>query len=509
MMPTKVNLIVPMVGTGSRFRKAGFDTYKPFIEIDGKPMIKHVMDAFPSDVTKYIIYSPDLVTEAELKYLKSFPDVVPCAVDAHKDGPVFSILRAEKYLPQDEAYFVSYCDIFWTWDYEKNIRPELDADGIVFTRQKFHPHLVKDNFSAFCKPSQSNPKTLDVIQEKKSFTDDWMNEPLSVGVFYFRKGSEMLNAFKKMVAAEKRVAGEFFPSISFNELIGEGKTIKMVDVDFFIHWGLPSQLGDFNRWMRFFRNLRVSVKNKIETFNIRNICCMGGLGSRMKSLGDAPKALLPVDGEPMFKFVSKNMVPNTGVTILTVDNVAQKMGNLSDQFKVINLGEQTKSQFETLLRSRDYLTQQKNFLLTSCDALGLIDFKRLQTTIDAQNPDAIIFTFTPSLLQNKLSSHHTFVSALGTQITDVHIKSKSSEADLGLAGLFWFKDGNVFKDLEATPFDQKNEMCADHFLKHLVNSGKKVSAFALDNYIHLGTPEEYQEYEFWSYFSKKLDQRSK
>jgi NDP-sugar pyrophosphorylase family protein len=501
----KANLIVPMVGTGSRFRKAGYDTYKPFILIDDKPMIKHVMDAFPNDVTKYIIYSSDLVTEKELNYLKSQPNVVVCPVDAHKDGPVFSIVQAEKYLPLNESYFVSYCDIFWTWDYANDVQPFLNNDGIVFTRKKFHPHLVKDNFSAFCKPSNSDSTFLEKIQEKKSFTEDWMNEPLSVGVFYFKSGNEMISAFKKMITEDNRVAGEFFPSVSFNEFVSKNKNIKLIDVDFFIHWGLPAQLNDYNHWISFFKKLREPKTSQINTFGIKNICCMGGLGSRMKSLGNIPKALLKVESEPMFQFVSKNMIPNTPVTILTVNNVASEMGLLNNDFEVINLGEQTKSQYETLLRSRNYLSGCKNFLLSSCDALGIIDFVKLQKLIQAESPDAIIFTFIPSLLQNKLSSHHTFVSTKENKITAVHIKSKSSENDSGLAGLFWFKSGAVFNFLEQVPDDPKNEMCADHFLKYLVDSGKKVMAFPLDSYIHLGTLEEFKEFEFWSFFSKKLN----
>ena len=39
-----MQIIVPMSGFGERFRRAGYAVPKPLIEIDGKPIIAHVID---------------------------------------------------------------------------------------------------------------------------------------------------------------------------------------------------------------------------------------------------------------------------------------------------------------------------------------------------------------------------------------------------------------------------------------------------------------------------------
>ena len=43
-----VNVLVPMAGEGSRFRKVGFHKPKPMIDVAGKPMIQWVMDNLQS-----------------------------------------------------------------------------------------------------------------------------------------------------------------------------------------------------------------------------------------------------------------------------------------------------------------------------------------------------------------------------------------------------------------------------------------------------------------------------
>jgi NDP-sugar pyrophosphorylase family protein len=90
------------------------------------------------------------------------------------------------------------------------------------------------------------------------------------------------------------------------------------------------------------------------------------------------------------------------------------------------------------------------------------------------------------------------------RITGVHIKSRSGEDDRGLAGFFYFRSGKLFDGLGDVPKDPKNELIADHFLKHLVEIGKKVYAYPLESYIHIGTVPEYKEYMFWSMYSKVL-----
>ena len=44
-----MQIIIPMSGLGERFRRAGYKVPKPLIEIDGKPIIAHVIDMFPKE----------------------------------------------------------------------------------------------------------------------------------------------------------------------------------------------------------------------------------------------------------------------------------------------------------------------------------------------------------------------------------------------------------------------------------------------------------------------------
>jgi len=44
-----MKVIIPMSGIGNRFLNAGYTEPKPLIEVDGSPMIYHVIDLFPGE----------------------------------------------------------------------------------------------------------------------------------------------------------------------------------------------------------------------------------------------------------------------------------------------------------------------------------------------------------------------------------------------------------------------------------------------------------------------------
>ena len=497
-MKCPLNVLIPMAGQGKRFRRAGYATYKPFVPIFDKPMIEYVLDAFPPNVTRRVLVDPTLLADRELDLLRRHPGVVVHFVPSHDLGPAYTIYQARHELPLDESFFIAYCDIYWTWKYDE-VERLLDQDGVVYTRRRFHPHLVGNNYSAFCRPAAADATRLDEIREKGSFTQEWMNEPLSIGCFYLRDGHAMMRAISTMIAEDRRVSNEFFPSLLFNELIKAGSTIRLQDVDFFVHWGVPAQLEDVLHWVRTCRRL---VETPLPA-GTANVCCMGGVGARMRELGPVPKALMPVaDGEPMYAYVARRFGCRSNIFI-----VNDAIGHLIDAQavpggKVVSIGPPTGSQLETLQKASGILRGHSNFFLTSCDALGLWDSAAFAAYLERAQPDAVIFTFEPTLLQSALGSSHTYVETSGDFVRTIHIKHRPPGEARGLAGFFWFKDGEVFRELDRIPSDPGHELCADHVLKYMLERGKRIGSFSLDAYVHLGSPAELQEFDFWRQFHR-------
>lgn len=495
-----LNLIIPMAGRGKRFQKALYTTFKPFIPIQGKPMVQYVTEAFPGDVRKWVITPKAYLTEEQENFLKKKLGCELIDVEPHEEGPAFSIFQARHRLPLDESFFISYCDIFWKWDFSE-IRKKLDVDGVIYTHQGFHPHLIDNHYSAFCLPRADDNNFLKEIREKSPFTLDWMNEPLSIGVFFVKSGLRMMPAIEGLIQKNIRVANEFFPSLLFNALVQNQRRVLLKALPFYVHWGVPEQLKDFERWSAVFeqeKNFRPQGGRDLP----EQVVMMAGLGNRMKQVSPHPKALIPIHGEPMFEFVRRRF-PHRRSTLITTPDIVRILDRQKTAAHFFALEGQTASQFDTLKESVGLLKEKRDFFLISCDAYGLFDFEKFRIFTKERRPDAVIFTFHPSLTQNKMAKHHTHVSAAGEKVTAVHIKAKPQSDCPGFAGFFWVGNGEIFEKILKIPAQTPNEMSVDHCFKYFVECGMDIVRCDLDHYVHLGTPEELLEYDYW--FAKAFD----
>ena len=97
-----------MSGFGERFRKAGYDVPKPLIEVDGKPIIQHVVEMFPGEKDIVFICNKDHLQESEYRMRETLEAIVPSgrviSIDPHKLGPVHAVLQAIEHLDPEKPH---------------------------------------------------------------------------------------------------------------------------------------------------------------------------------------------------------------------------------------------------------------------------------------------------------------------------------------------------------------------------------------------------------------------
>ena len=67
-----MQIIIPMSGFGERFRSAGYTVPKPLIEVEGKPIIQHVVEMF-SDEDDFILTVNNASGEVMLEQVGLLP----------------------------------------------------------------------------------------------------------------------------------------------------------------------------------------------------------------------------------------------------------------------------------------------------------------------------------------------------------------------------------------------------------------------------------------------------
>ena len=221
-----INIVIPMAGQGSRFAKAGYEKPKPFIDVDGKPMIVRVLENLAYPDARYILIArrEHMEKEAELvKQIEKEFNAIFIPIDKLTEGTACTVLYARKYINNDTPLLIANSDQI----VDMNIADFIDdcssrkLDGSILT---FIDHN-KDPKWSFAKLEENN--LVSEVKEKVV-----ISEYATVGIYFYSKGREFVDATIDMIIENDRVNNEFYTCPTYNYAIKEGSKIGIYNMEF-------------------------------------------------------------------------------------------------------------------------------------------------------------------------------------------------------------------------------------------------------------------------------------
>lgn len=244
-----------MTGYGSRFVAAGYKELKPFINVQGKPIIQWIIEGmYPNEKNILFVCRKehlDSISGMKERLRKIAPTARIFAIDEWvKKGPVFDVLRASEEIDDNESAIINYCDFYMTWDYEKFKEDAVKrgCEGCVPCYTGFHPHLLpKKNLYASCKIDSD--ENLVEIREKYSFAEDKTKTRHSPGVYYFKSGKLLKKYCQKLVDSAETLKDEYYASLPYNFMVQDGLKVWVpANVEQFCQWGTPEDMKEYLFW---------------------------------------------------------------------------------------------------------------------------------------------------------------------------------------------------------------------------------------------------------------------
>jgi NDP-sugar pyrophosphorylase family protein len=509
-------VFIPMAGFGDRYLRAGYDKPKPLIDIDGQPMIARVLEAFPSDV-KLLFgvnrrHAEETPILAELKKLR--PNARVVVLEPHKDGPIQTLLSCEKEIPLDEDVLLNYCDFGVRWDFQK-FSAWLEKnkwDGAMTAYRGFHPHSLGPTLYAYMR---SDGDRVIEIREKHHFTKNKFEEFASSGLYYFRRGADMLRIAREMIASGERVNGEFYVSMAIERLIEQGGRVGVYELDKFFQWGTPEDLRDYETWSAAMRKLDAftSEVKKAPSRSLQ-VIPMAGRGQRFVDQGYAdPKPLITVAGRTMIEqSIAALPQPKTRTLVVQAahadDARFRKMvASFSAPTNIIRLDHVTEGQACTAKLGMERLDLDAPVLFAPCDCGYVYDVAKWQAIEQAAASDIVLFTAKNHLPAIWRPQMYGWVDADASgNIRTIAVKKAVADVPLAdqqvVTGTFWFKSGKIFMrevDAMIAANDRVNgEFYIDTIARRMVEHGEKTRAFTVEKYIPWGTPEELKTFDYWN-----------
>jgi len=511
-----MQLIIPMSGIGKRFSSAGYTTPKPLIEVDGKPMIEHVVELFSGveNVTFIINDLHNSTTDMNkiLRRIKPSCKIfeVPCG---SKAGPVDVVASIFDKINDHEEVIVSYCDYGAVWSFNaflENAR-QTNAAGSIACYRGFHPHMLGSDNYAFVR--EQNGVMLE-IKEKEPFTDKRMNEYASNGTYYFRSGSILKKYFSKLIESGKTVNGEYYVSLVYNLMVQDSLRVNVFEVSKMLQWGTPYDLEIYNGWSKYFNKEFKKRKRAINPAGTTTLIPAAGRGSRFAEAGyDLPKPLLDVDGNPMIVSAVDCLPVSDHVVFACLEEHFDKFSIdkiLQKSFKnceVISILEVTQGQACTceIAVIQSSIDPEMPLMISACDNGVVYDAEKYQRLLDDESNDVIVWSFR----NNQSSKSNPNAYAWLDVDHDNNIKHVSCKKFIyndplkthAIIGTMFFRKARYFLDglkkNVAKNVITNGEFYVDDVINQNIKSGLKVKVFESDHYICWGTPDDYMTYQYW------------
>ncbi len=523
-----MHIIVPMCGTGERFKQAGYELPKPLIVVDGMPVIEHIVNLFPGEKKFTFVCNRDHLKSTDMRAIlqRICPTGEIVAADPHKLGPVHSVVQIFEDIDDLEEVIVNYCDFSSYWSYDDFLKDthERKADGCVICYRGFHPHMLGTDNYAFVKETD---RWLEAIQEKKPFTDNRMQEYASNGTYYFARGSLVKRYFMALMESEEKINNEYYVSMVYNRMAQDGLKISVYEIEHMLQWGTPKDLREYESWSNCFRRMTDSASVKKVNVLENAICVipMAGLGSRFSQRGyTEPKPLIPVDGTPMVVRATMDLPKTKDYVFVCLQEMLERYDIEPALLKaypnahIVKIPKVTEGQactvVEGLMQSALADELERPLLVGACDNGMIFDEQKFFQLIADESIDAVAFTFRghPPSVRNPQQYGWVEVDESTQLIKRVSVKVPISDTpgnDHGVVGAFYFKKAKYLNDalgyLRAYNIRVNNEFYIDSAIGGLVALGHSVAYFDIDHYVCWGTPDELNTYNYWQTFFTKCN----
>jgi len=207
-----MRILIPMSGFGQRFADAGYSFPKPLIDVNGAPMIQRIVENIKFNAQYIFVVREEHRKQYNLdETLKRIAGekciIIP--VESVTDGAARTCLLAKQYIDNGEELLIANSDQIVEYSKEnfEILKEWSNADGIVWLFSgSSHPKW------SFARMDKDN-KIVEIAEKKPISTTP------TVGIYYFRRGSDFVYAAEQMINKDIRTNGEFYVAPVFNEIL--------------------------------------------------------------------------------------------------------------------------------------------------------------------------------------------------------------------------------------------------------------------------------------------------
>jgi len=241
---------------------------------------------------------------------------------------------------------------------------------------------------------------------------------------------------------------------------------------------------------------------------------MSGFGERFRKKGySLPKPLIKVDGRPIIEYIV-NMFSQEDdfIFICNEDHLRNQsydmnnvLSNLCPNYKILSIQPHNEGPVGAVLKVLDQLSMEEPTIVNYCDFTCDWNYDDFKSFIHKGNFDGVIPCYKGFHPHTLWSNYYAYVKEKKSIAIDIQEKepfTNSPTDEFASSGTYYFKTGKLVKKYFQKCVDLSllvnNEYYVSMTYKPMMQDDLKVGIFELNHFMQWGTPEDLNDYLYWS-----------
>lgn len=241
---------------------------------------------------------------------------------------------------------------------------------------------------------------------------------------------------------------------------------------------------------------------------------MSGFGERFRKEGyDVPKPLIKVDGKPIIHHVV-DMFPgdNNFVFICNsehLNNESYQMEEILKSIKsdcqIISIEPHKLGPVHAVMLAEELIDMQNETIVNYCDFCCYWDFEDFSKKVKKFDVDGAIPAYKGFHPHTLWSNYYAYLKEENSFASDIQEKTPFTDSptdEYASSGTYYFRNGSMmikyFKKMIDANLMVSNEYYVSMAYKPMFEDDLKVLVYELEHFMQWGTPQDLEEYNYWS-----------
>jgi len=240
---------------------------------------------------------------------------------------------------------------------------------------------------------------------------------------------------------------------------------------------------------------------------------MSGIGKRFLDAGyREPKPLIKVEGKPIVQHVVERFSPSDhffficNADHLDTTPMRQILQAIAPKGTIISIAPHKLGPVYAVLQAQELIHDGEEVVVNYCDFSWRWDYQAFQRTVKESQCDGCVVAykgFHPHLLHKNLyASMRDDGHMRMLEIREKHSFTPNNQDCYQSSGTYYFRSGRILKTYFQKLMDGHEDLNGEYYvsmvLQKLVADGLLVRIFEIPFMLQWGTPEDLQEYLYWS-----------